>query len=287
MKYSFLLILACLVLALPATAATIPQLRVVTPCSSDSFPDSPNSSVIWVTYVSGHGDTYIDGKGLMPMYAKSSGGYDGWQYFVSPGTHSVVISRQGYRNYTATVQVCAMKVTYVHYDQASLVITTAMTTVPTTTTAVSTTIVTTTTTAATTTTDSATSALTTTAVAGTTAPQDTLGSLSVTTTPAGAFIFIDGVQRAVSPATIPGLSAGTHTVLLKLDGYQDLSAPVMIAAGKTQDYATSLVKNAAAPATSVATANATAATTKGVAPGFEFVAALLATGAILVVRTRS
>jgi hypothetical protein len=125
------------------------------------------------------------------------------------------------------------------------------------------------------------------AATGTTIQQDTLGALTVTTTPAGALILIDGVQRGVSPATIPGLSAGTHTVLLKLDGYQDLSTPVMIAAGKTQDYATSIVKNAATPATTVVTANPTAATTKGVAPGFEFVAALLATGAILVLRKRS
>jgi hypothetical protein len=218
------------------------------------------------------------------MFAKSLGGNDGWQYFVSPGTHSVVITRPGYKNYTATVQVCAQKVTYVTYDQASLVITIATTTVATTTvTAIP---VTTTTVPATKTQVTQTTAFQTAVPvpAGTTVPQDNLGSLSVTTTPAGAFIFIDGIQRGVSPATIPGLSAGTHTVLLKLDGYQDLSTPVMIAAAKTQDYATSLVKNPAAPATTVATANATAGTTKGVAPGFEFVAALLATGAILAVR---
>jgi hypothetical protein len=114
------------------------------------------------------------------------------------------------------------------------------------------------------------------------AQPDTLGSLSVTTTPAGAFIFIDGVQRGVSPATIPGLSTGTHTVLLKLDGYQDLSTPVTIAAGKTQDYVTSMAKNGAAAPAATETANTTATPKK--APGFEFALTLVAMGAVLGMR---
>ena len=64
------------------------------------------------------------------------------------------------------------------------------------------------------------------------------GSLSVTTTPAGVSIFIDGVQRGVSPATIPGLAPGDHTLLMKVDGYTDLSTPVSITAGKTTEYTT-------------------------------------------------
>jgi hypothetical protein len=73
------------------------------------------------------------------------------------------------------------------------------------------------------------------------------GSLSVTTTPAGVSIFIDGVQRGVSPATIPGLAPGDHTLLLKLDGYNDLSIPVSITAGKTTEYTTGLAKAAKSP----------------------------------------
>jgi hypothetical protein len=123
----------------------------------------------------------------------------------------------------------------------------------------------------------------TTQAAGTDPAQpDTLGSLSITTTPTGAFIFIDGIQRGVSPATIPGLSAGTHTVLLKLDGYQDLSTPVTIAAGNTQDYTTSLAMNAAGAPAGTETTNATATAKK--APGFEFALALMAMGTVLGMR---
>jgi hypothetical protein len=117
---------------------------------------------------------------------------------------------------------------------------------------------------------------------GSAAQTDTLGSLSITTTPAGAFIFIDGVQRGVSPATIPGLSAGTHTLNLKLDGYQDISTPVTIVAGKTQDYSSGMAKNAAAVPGAMETANATAMPKK--TPGFEFALALVAMGAVLGMR---
>jgi hypothetical protein len=103
------------------------------------------------------------------------------------------------------------------------------------------------------------------------------GSLSVATSPAGATIVIDGVQRGVSPATIPGLSAGSHTLLLKLNGYQDLSAPVTISAGQTQTYTTGL-----SPAGSAAAANPAPIHTKS--PGFEAAIGLAALGAVLSAR---
>jgi hypothetical protein len=102
------------------------------------------------------------------------------------------------------------------------------------------------------------------------------GSLSVTTSPAGATISVDGVQRGISPATIPGLPAGSHTVLLKLAGYQDLSAPVTIVAGQTQTL-TSTLAPAAGPA-------AAPAPIKTKSPGFEAVFGLAALGAALLAR---
>jgi PEGA domain/PGF-CTERM motif len=91
------------------------------------------------------------------------------------------------------------------------------------------------------------------------------GPLSVTTTPAGVTIFIDGVQRGVSPATIPGLAPGEHTLLLKLDGYTDLSTPVSITAGKTTEYTTGMAKAAKSP-------------------GFGAVFGIIALGAIFFIR---
>jgi hypothetical protein len=73
-------------------------------------------------------------------------------------------------------------------------------------------------------------------------PDTRTGSLTVKTDPPGAQISIDGDVKGVSPATIPGLSAGSHTLLLKLEEYQDLKATVNITAGQTQDYTTGLKK---------------------------------------------
>lgn len=107
--------------------------------------------------------------------------------------------------------------------------------------------------------------------------QPVTGSLSVSTSPAGATIFIDGVQQGISPATIPGLAAGSHTLLLKLNGYQDLSAPVTVVAGQTATYTSGL-----SPVAAAATAAPVAPQKK--APGFEAALGLAALGAILCIR---
>jgi PKD repeat protein len=75
-----------------------------------------------------------------------------------------------------------------------------------------------------------------------TEPAASTGSLTVVTDPAGAQVSIDGDIKGVSPATIPGLSSGTHILLLKLDEYYDLSTTVNITAGQNQNYTTGLQK---------------------------------------------
>ena len=66
------------------------------------------------------------------------------------------------------------------------------------------------------------------------------GSLSVTTTPAGALVYVDGAMKGVTPATIPGLSAGTHAVRLSMAGYSDLNTTITVSAGKISEYSTAL-----------------------------------------------
>jgi hypothetical protein len=83
--------------------------------------------------------------------------------------------------------------------------------------------------------------MTTSSVAGTAVPVGS-GSLFVTTTPGGAVVYIDDVPWGVSLATIPGLSAGSHTRLLKPDGYQDLSTPVIITAGVMNKFSTGMIQ---------------------------------------------
>jgi PKD repeat protein len=67
------------------------------------------------------------------------------------------------------------------------------------------------------------------------------GTLSVITTPPGAHVYVDEVLRGASPANIPGLSAGSHTIRLVLAGYQTMTVPVDINDGRTTGYSTALV----------------------------------------------
>ncbi|WP_292395686.1 DUF3344 domain-containing protein [Methanoculleus sp. UBA303] len=60
------------------------------------------------------------------------------------------------------------------------------------------------------------------------------GSLTVTSTPAGAAILIDGADTGeVTNATLDGIAVGTHTVTLKKDGYADTTADVTVAYSET------------------------------------------------------
>lgn len=101
------------------------------------------------------------------------------------------------------------------------------------------------------------------------------GSLSVTTAPAGATVFIDEVQMGISPLTIPDLAQGGHTLKVRMNGYTDIMAPVAIIAGETQPYTVTLV-----PVDTPLPARP--ATTK--TPGFGAVAGLAALGAVLGIR---
>lgn len=224
---------------------------------------------------------------------------------VATGSHSITIAHAGYKSYTGTVKICSQKVSYVH-KTLTVITTTAPTTTVTTTTTTTASATTATTSAAATTsattaaptsattaattsaTTSSTSAavpVTTASVAGAVIPAGS-GSLSVITTPAGAAVYIDGVQRGVSPATIPGLTAGSHTVLLRLDGYQDLSTPVSITAGTINEFSTGLSKLPAAGAAvpEITTAGAAAVPAQTRSPGFGTAAAACAVGALFLLR---
>jgi hypothetical protein len=229
---------------------------------------------------------------------------------LATGSHSITIALPGYKSYSGTLNICSQKVTSVHKTLATVttttpttsVTTTATTTTATTTAAVTTTATTTVTTSAATTSaaSTATTAIATSAsIAATTAvvPATTSsvsgmavpagsGSLSMITTPAGAAVYIDGVQRGISPATIPGLSAGGHTVLLKLDGYQDLSTPVMITAGTVNEFSTGLIKLpvAGTAVPDITAAGAPVAATKTQSPGFEAAGAFFAIGSLFFLR---
>jgi phage replication-related protein YjqB (UPF0714/DUF867 family) len=68
-----------------------------------------------------------------------------------------------------------------------------------------------------------------------------VGNVSINSIPAGAEIFIDGVDTSqVTPATITNLTLGAHTYVVKLSCYADYSGTVNILAGQTINVTTPL-----------------------------------------------
>ena len=64
-------------------------------------------------------------------------------------------------------------------------------------------------------------------------PVVTTGSLSVSSSPSGAAVYVDNSYRGVTTTTVGNLVPGSHTVRLTKAGYQDWTGTVSIAAGYT------------------------------------------------------
>lgn len=73
------------------------------------------------------------------------------------------------------------------------------------------------------------------------------GTLSIATSPPGAVVYVDSEAKGITPATIPGLSPGKHTIHLVMNGYEDFSTSMEISPGTTAEYVTGLVKTKKTP----------------------------------------
>jgi hypothetical protein len=171
---------------------------------------------------------YLDNaiKGITPVTLES----------VPNGAHSVLLRYDGYQDYTRDVTVLAGQ----QEIRATLTSKTA-----------------------TVTTSPAATGTQVTGVQGTLQPPvaATTGTLTVTTSPPGAIVYIDGQMKGITPATIPGLSAGSHSITLIMDGYDDFKTTTEIVPGTTSEFVTGLAK-------------------RKQLPGFEMAGALMAVGLI-------
>jgi hypothetical protein len=64
-------------------------------------------------------------------------------------------------------------------------------------------------------------------------PAVTTGTLSVSSSPGGAAVYVDGSYRGVTSTSVGNLVPGSHSVQLVLAGYQDWTGTVAISAGAT------------------------------------------------------
>lgn len=74
-------------------------------------------------------------------------------------------------------------------------------------------------------------------------PVTTTGSLSVSSTPSGAAVYVDGNYRGVTSTSVGNLLPGQHTVRLVRSGYQDWTGTASIGAGTTTYLDATLVRD--------------------------------------------
>lgn len=68
---------------------------------------------------------------------------------------------------------------------------------------------------------------------------DTTGQINVGSSPAGANIYLDNAYRGLTPLTLANIPQGSHTIILKMNGYQDWISTVNVVAGNfAQVYGT-------------------------------------------------
>lgn len=66
------------------------------------------------------------------------------------------------------------------------------------------------------------------------------GSLSVSSTPVGASLYVDTIYQGLTNQIVGNLAAGTHTVVLKKSGYKDYSEMVTVNEAKTSSLSVTL-----------------------------------------------
>lgn len=59
----------------------------------------------------------------------------------------------------------------------------------------------------------------------------TTGNISITSSPSGAEVFVDGVSKGTAPITVSNIALGSHAVKCRLSGYLDNETTVNVVAG--------------------------------------------------------
>ncbi|MCK4590628.1 MAG: PQQ-binding-like beta-propeller repeat protein, partial [Candidatus Latescibacteria bacterium] len=83
-------------------------------------------------------------------------------------------------------------------------------------------------------------------------PHPSTGSVSVSSSPSGASVYLDGSYQGTTPKTITSIEEGSHTITLKLTDYEDGSQPINVVAGQTIGVSQDLAKSPTPTSTIIA-----------------------------------
>ena len=67
------------------------------------------------------------------------------------------------------------------------------------------------------------------------------GSMEITSSPTGATVMVNDIQRGTTPLTLPDLPAGPYRVTFSREGYSVFTTPVNVEAGRISEVAATLV----------------------------------------------
>ncbi|MDO5847785.1 MAG: PEGA domain-containing protein [Methanocorpusculum sp.] len=82
--------------------------------------------------------------------------------------------------------------------------------------------------------------------------EPTTANLHVTSSPAGASVYVDNVYYGTTPATIPNLQVGSHSVKVSALGYTDSVNTITVSAGQSVELPVTLVPTSPTPGASPA-----------------------------------
>ncbi len=66
------------------------------------------------------------------------------------------------------------------------------------------------------------------------------GSISVSSNPSGANVYLDGTSKGTTPITLHNVPIGSHTIKLAKSGYNDVSSTVTVGSGQTSSVSKTL-----------------------------------------------
>ena len=92
------------------------------------------------------------------------------------------------------------------------------------------------------------------------------GSMSLSSVPAGAKIYLDGAYKGTTPKTISDVSVGYHTIELNKEGYQSWSTSVYVTSGDTETVSASMSAIPVATPTIIPTVSPTPISTPAFTP---------------------
>lgn len=74
-------------------------------------------------------------------------------------------------------------------------------------------------------------------------PSSPTGTLSVSSSPAGASVYVDSVSVGIAPITLGNIAPGSYLVEVKNPGYLSFSVQAIVQAGETTSLSPTLIKN--------------------------------------------